>query len=108
MEIKWGHFLMRFIGIMIVGTQLSSSLVAQAESNQSEGILGFYGIYESESEPLPDPPNGVENSISSSIKENNTKKLPQTGARYTQKWTLVGIILISLCLLYWRKKVRKF
>ncbi|PLS37158.1 hypothetical protein CYV26_00095 [Carnobacterium maltaromaticum] len=60
---KWVLFLIQFIGIFMTILLINGSKTVHAEvirSVETEGIVGFHGKYESESEPKPEPPGGTE------------------------------------------------
>ena len=112
MKMKWVFFLIRFIGIFMIILATNSALVAKADSvhlNETEGSVGFCGIYESESEPKPEPPNGEtpKPTIPKEIDQGHNKGLlPQMGQIFSLKWIWLGISLIALILIRWKKKQR--
>ena len=112
MQVKWFFFLIQVTGIILLFLWLDSSFVAKAESVSSiktEGSIGFYGSYESESEPKPEPPNGEtpKPTIPKEIDQGHNKGLlPEMGQIFSLKWIWLGISLIALILIRWKKKQR--
>lgn len=108
MKMKWILFLIQFIGIFMIILLINESSSVHAETIravETEGIVGFHGKYESESEPKPEPPSGPG---TAPVSEMNHKKsegrLPQMGEILTYKWILIGLSL-TLIMLYRRNKV---
>lgn len=107
-------FLVRSVGIVSVLFFINLTFIAEAESVQSietESSLSFYGIYESEIEPKPGPPDGSKPvELDEAKKKTIQGKLPQMGELVTQNliWliiALLGIILFERHRIY-RKQLR--
>lgn len=103
MQVKWFFFLIQVTGIVMLFLWLDSSFVVKAESVSSiktEGSVGFYGTYESESKPQPGPPDG-EKPIppSEGISQPGSGKLPQLGSILSNYWFRIGLLLLSILLL---------
>lgn len=109
MKMRWSFFLIHFIGISLIMLWATKPFVADAESVRSietEGSIGFYGTYESEIEPKPEPPSGVSKpEIPTEMGQGLANgRLPQTGQLIALKWVWIGISLILLALISWEKK----
>lgn len=103
MQVKWLFFLIQVTGIIVLFLWLDSSFVAKAESVSpigTEGSIGFYGTYESESEPQPGLPDGVESiPPNEGISQPGSGKLPQLGSILSNYWFRIGLLLLAILLL---------
>lgn len=103
MQVKWFFFLIQVTGIIMLFLWLDSSFVVKAESVSSistEGSIGFYGTYESESEPQPGLPDGVESTPpNEGINKPDSGKLPQLGSILSSYWLRIGLLLLVILLL---------
>lgn len=103
MQLKWFFFLIQVTGLFILFSWLDFSFVAKAESVSSvgtEGSIGFYGTYESESEPQPGPPDGIDSTLpNESTNKPGSGKLPQLGSIFANYWIWIGFIMMGVFLL---------
>lgn len=109
MKIKRIYLLIGIVGVCIASSFINQVTIVDAESTLStktEGTVGFYGTYQSEIEPQPGPPNGL-NPISPSEGSpkpiTNKGKLPQMGQLFSDYGVWFGIISLLLALMIWEK-----
>lgn len=90
-------YLVSYIGMIIFSLTITNSSIINAQSNnlvKTEGTVGFYGKYESEIEPNPNPPNGVDITTPENLSvESNLKTFPKLNQILQKKW-LARIVLI--------------
>lgn len=104
-------YLVLFVGIVIFSLVKTNSSIIHAQSSslvKTEGTVGFYGKYESETEPNPNPPNGVDVTTPEKISvESNLKTFPKLNQILQKKW-LGGIVLILFIIIIKIKTKEKF
>lgn len=113
MEIKRIYLLVRILGVFIVSSFITRANTVDAEatfSTKTEGTVGFYGTYQSEIEPQPDPPNGLNpiHPIEGSPKPITDKgKLPQMGQLFSSYEVWFGIVCLLLALMSLEKRQKE-
>lgn len=105
---KWVLFLIQFIGIFMAILLINGSKTVHAEairSVETEGIVGFHGKYESESEPQPKPPGGSEVVPNGEVNHKKSEgNFPQLGELLAHKWIFIVLTLL-LFTLYKRNNI---
>ncbi|WP_301359584.1 LPXTG cell wall anchor domain-containing protein [Enterococcus spodopteracolus] len=96
--IKW------FIAALLIVTFSSSSAVAQeAQQVETNGTIGFTGVYEPIGTPDPTPPESiVRPPITEVAKPGGT--LPKTNDNGSSRLLWLGILIISFVFLLWKRK----
>lgn len=107
MQLKKVYFLIGLIGVGILFLLCNEVQAEPVSRVETDGTIQFYGTYESELEPNPHPPGGSE----TIPPEEGTQKpgkpggeLPQAGQLLTQHWFWLGMSLLLLAVIIWKKK----
>ncbi|ONN44223.1 LPXTG cell wall anchor domain-containing protein [Enterococcus mundtii] len=106
------------IGMLLI--QVYAPLVVygtEVRSVETEGKIGFTGVYETPGTPEPAPEVEVKPSFPKEIAQSPSevrehKRLPQTNERQINSWKMLGILLIVVTLSFWfwnhkKKKTNK-
>lgn len=108
MKIERFFFLTKAIGVFLLFLLINPSITAKAESvssTETESVVSFYGKYESESEPQPNPPDGAQlDSPDQTITKPGGGSLPQLGQLVQYQWWLGIAILIVGLMIHNRKQ----
>lgn len=101
-KIKFAFVIIAFMVLFIFLTNLAT-YASEVRSVETEGSIGFTGVYEPIGTPDPIPP---ENVVKPPITEttNSGGLLPQTneGGNYNLIW--LGLFITSMTILLWNKK----
>ncbi|MGG5325743.1 hypothetical protein IGJ83_003384 [Enterococcus pernyi] len=103
------------IGMLLI--QVYAPLVVygtEVRSVETEGTIGFTGVYETPGTPVPAPEVEVKPSFPkeiaqspSEVRKSRYKRLPQTNENQMSTWKILGILIIVVTLSFWvwnRKK----
>ncbi|MGG5302455.1 hypothetical protein IGJ83_000049 [Enterococcus pernyi] len=103
------------IGMLLI--QVYAPLVVfgtEVRSIETEGKIGFTGVYETPGTPEPAPEVEVKPSFPkeiaqspSEVRKSEHKRLPQTNESQMSAWKILGILIIVVTLSFWfwnRKK----
>lgn len=103
------------IGIVLI--QVYAPLVVhgtEVHSVETEGTIGFTGVYETPGIPEPAPEVEVKPSFPkeivqspSEVRKSEHKKLPQTNESQMSAWKILGILIIVVILGFWFWKKQK-
>ncbi|MGG5308251.1 hypothetical protein IGK38_002983 [Enterococcus pernyi] len=105
------------IGMLLI--QVYAPLVVygkEVRSVETEGEIGFTGVYETPGTPVPAPEVEVKPSFPkeiaqppSEVRKSEHKRLPQTNERQMSAWKILGIliILVTLSFWFWNRKKKK-
>lgn len=90
--------LRRWVVLTMTVWLTSMNIVTASESTpvQTEGTIGFTGVYEPEGAPNPKP------SVPGVVRPEGV--LPRTNTVKNTKMTLVGSIILGISFLMWKKK----
>jgi len=103
------------IGILLI--QVYAPLVVygtEVRSVETEGTIGFTGVYETPGSPEPAPKVEVKPSFPkeiaqspSEVRKSEHKKFPQTNESQMSAWKILGILIIVVILGFWFWKKQK-
>ncbi|NMP59568.1 LPXTG cell wall anchor domain-containing protein [Enterococcus mundtii] len=86
----------------------------EVRSVETEGTIGFTGVYETPGTPEPAPevevkpifPKEIAQSPSE-VRKSKHKRLPQTNANQMSTWKILGVLIIVFTLSFWFWKHKK-
>ncbi|MGL9769118.1 LPXTG cell wall anchor domain-containing protein [Enterococcus sp. DIV0806c] len=97
------------IGILLI--QIYAPLIVygtEVRSVETEGTIGFTGVYETPGTPEPAPEVEVKSSFPKEIaqpplevRKSEHKRLPQTNESQMGSWKMLGILIIVVTLFFW-------
>ncbi|EOH60542.1 LPXTG cell wall anchor domain-containing protein [Enterococcus mundtii] len=108
------------IGMLLI--QVYAPLVVfgtEVRSVETEGTIGFTGVYETPGTPVPAPEVEVKPNFPkeiaqppSEVRKSEHKRLPQTNESQMGAWKMLGILIIIVTLSFWfwnhkKKKTNK-
>lgn len=103
------------IGMLLI--QMYTPLVVhgtEVRSVETEGTIGFTGVYETPGTPEPAPEVEVKPTFPkeiaqapSEVTKSEHKRLPQTNESQMNTWKILGILIIVVTLSFWKHKMKK-
>ncbi|TPR55088.1 LPXTG cell wall anchor domain-containing protein [Enterococcus sp. OL5] len=101
------YWILLFVGIFIQIGLPEQSQATQVQTVETEGSIGFTGIYVPIGTPDPKPPEVIEQPPIQDIAKPGGS-LPQTNVE-THSWLLwLGVFIISFVFLLWKRKTNQY
>ncbi len=86
----------------------------EVRSVETDGTIGFTGIYETPGTPEPAPEGAIKPDLPKEIAQHpsgvrhlTTRRLPKTNEEQMHIWSMFGLLLVIIVLCFWRHKKKK-